>query len=201
MDFENIDLISESVSKLTKQDIKVVKEQMKNLRNYYFQLRKEGKTEDEAIYIVESKVYKNGVIATQMAAITGRSLVAASTSSVAVAGGAFVSPIAWVFAGVIFMAHTVSDNRKVKKGLMSKEEFRKRMKRNAVGIGSGVLGSSGGAAAGFLIGSAICPGVGSAVGCIAGAITGGILGKKLAGKMLDKLDDRVTATNARRAEI
>jgi uncharacterized protein YcfJ len=201
VDFENIDLISESVSKLTKQDIKVVKEQMKNLRNYYFQLRKEGKTEDEAIYIVESKVYKNGVIATQIASITGRSIYAASTSSVAVAGGAFAAPLTWVFVGVIFMAQTVSDNRKVKKGLMSKEEFKKRMKRNAAGIGCGILGSSGGAAAGFLIGSAICPGLGSAVGAIAGAITGGVLGNTLGRKTIKKLDDRVTETNARRAEI
>lgn len=119
VDFQNIDFISESLSKLTKQDFKVVKEQLINLRDFYFKLRKEGKTEDEALYIVESKVYKNGVMATQIAAITGRSLVAASTSSIAVAGGAFASPVAWVFAGVIFTAQTIADNRKVKKGLMS----------------------------------------------------------------------------------
>lgn len=66
---------------------------------------KEGKSEEEALHICETKVYKNGVMATKIASITGRSLAAAgSTGSMAVAGGAMASPVAWAFAGLLFAA-------------------------------------------------------------------------------------------------
>lgn len=74
------------------------------LRENYFKLIAEGKTEEEALHICETGIYKNGVVATKIAAITGRSLGAASNASMAMAGGAMVSPVAWAFAGLVFAA-------------------------------------------------------------------------------------------------
>ena len=76
------------------------------LRENYFRLIAEGKTEEEALHICETKVYKNGVVATKIAAITRRSVASAtaSTAGMAVAGGAMASPVAWAFAGLLFAA-------------------------------------------------------------------------------------------------
>ena len=86
------------------------------------------------------------------------------------------SPVAWAFAGLLFAAQTTCDHRKVKQGKMTSDEFDQRLKKNAVGAGCGILGSSGGAATGFLIGSAIMPGIGTAIGTFTGAVLGGIIG-------------------------
>lgn len=58
---------------------------------------------------------------------------------------------------------------------MTKKEFRKRMKKNGIGLGAGIIAASGGAATGFIIGTAICPGLGSAIGTFTGAAVCGIL--------------------------
>lgn len=75
------------------------------------------------------------------------------------------------------------------------------MKKNAIGAGSGILGSSGGAATGFLIGSAILPGIGTAIGTFAGAVIGGIYGAKAGKKLLVNFEDKIAETNAKRDEI
>ena len=158
----------------------------------FFQLKREGKTDKEAIYIVESKIYKNGVLSLQIAAVTGRSAMAAVTGSVGIAGGAMFAPATWAFYGIIFAAQTISDNRKVKHGLMTKAEAKKRRKRQGTAIGGGMIGSSTGAATGFIAGTMVCPGIGSLVGCMAGAIAGGLLGQKIALKILSKFEDDIT---------
>ena len=123
----------------------------------------------------------------------GRSVSAASASgTVATAGGALFSPIAWAFVGVCFTAQATCDYRLMKQNKMTKEQFKQNMKVNAIKAGGGLVGSSAGAATGFLIGTAICPGVGSAIGTFGGAIAGGIFGGKLAKKSVGKIDDIVT---------
>lgn len=112
---------------------------------------------------------------TQIVGITGRSIEAAVQSSAIVAGGFMISPLTYGFAAILFAAQTTTDWRKVKKGLMTKKEFKKRMKINGAGFGGGILGASGGAFSGFVIGSLICPGIGSVIGAFGGAVAGGVI--------------------------
>lgn len=164
----------------------------------YFDQIAKGKTEEEALYFCEGEIYKKGVMATKIAAITGRSLsaAAAQTGGRAIAAGGFVSPVSWAFAGILLTAQTATDHKKVKAGLMTKEQFNLNLKTNSIASAGGIVGSSGGAMTGFLIGSAICPGVGSAVGTFAGAMVGGIMGAKYSKKALKTMDDRVAQIHA-----
>lgn len=139
-------------------------------------------------------------MATKLVAVTERSLSAMSNSSAAIAGGMLLNPVTYGFSAILFAAQTTADWRKVKKGSMTKQEFKKRMKSNGVGMGGGILGASGGAATGFLVGSLICPGIGSAIGTFGGAICGGLLGQKLAKNALNKIDAKIEETKRLKKE-
>ena len=65
---------------------------------------REGKTPEEALYIVESKVFKHGIVGVKLVAVAGRSFAAASQASVSTAGGAVVSGGTYAFAGLVLAA-------------------------------------------------------------------------------------------------
>ena len=169
-----------------------------SLRETYFKAIAEGKTDEEALYIVETKVFKNGVLATKVLAITGRSV---ASATILQAGGAMFSPLAWGFASMVLVAETIANHRRLYAGKITKQEFNQRLKFNSAKAGGGILGSSGGAAAGFLIGSALFPGIGSLIGTFVGAVAGGVMGAKLSLKMVTKLDDRMQQTKLIRQKI
>jgi outer membrane lipoprotein SlyB len=193
--------MAKAINRITGQPVEDVIKSIELMRKEYFTHLAEGKTEEQALYIVETKMYQYGITATKLASITMTSVSAASTMSTAVASGAMASPVAWAFAGFIFAAQTGTDHQKVKKGEMTKDQFNQNLKVNAVKMGGGVLGSSGGALAGFLIGTAICPGVGTLIGTFAGAVSGGIAGNKIAQAMLEEIEGVIKNTNGRRDQI
>jgi outer membrane lipoprotein SlyB len=114
-----------------------------------------------------------------------------SGNAMAIAGGAIIGPIAWTFVGVVFIAEAGINYRRMKKGFITRQEFKTRMKQNAVGTVGGLASASAGGALGFLIGSAIVPGVGSAIGCFVGCIAGGITGKRLSEKILHRIEHKI----------
>lgn len=128
-------------------------------------------------------------------AVINRSLKAAKESSVAVAGGTVFSSSAWAFAGLVYLAETGCNYRKMKEGKISKAEFKRSTEEGAVGVVGGLAGASGGAATGFIIGSAVCPGIGSIIGTITGAVIGGLEGKKYSIELLEKIEQRVEKVN------
>lgn len=138
---------------------------------------------------------------TKILAISGRSISAASNASLGIAGGMMVSPITYGFAAILLAAQTATDYHKVKKGQMTKKEFKKRLKYNGVGAGAGILGASAGAATGFLIGSAILPGIGTGIGVLTGAIFGGVMGQKLSHKALKKMDDKILTARIEKMKV
>lgn len=194
-DMENIETIVETVHKFTGKPKENIQSCLEHMRNEYYELRAQGKTDEEAVYIVESKAYKNGVLTTKVIALTARSTEAAmqglGSGGAGVAGGFLFSPVCFGFAAILLAAQTTVDYKKVKAGRMDKKEFKRRLKLNGVGAGGGILGASAGGATGFLIGSAIFPGIGSAVGAFAGALVGGVGGNKLARKTIEKMDKKV----------
>ena len=91
------------------------------------------------------------------------------------AGHNLVSPFCWGAVGLIFIAETLVSYRKFKRGEIDEKEFKRRTFYSAVGKVSGVLGTSLGAAGGFVLGTMIAPGVGSIAGTIIGGVSGGMI--------------------------
>lgn len=111
--------------------------------------------------------------------------------AIALAGGAIMGPIAWSFVGIVYLAETGINYRRYRRGDISKDEFKKRMKQGAVGTVGGLACGSAGALLGFLIGSAIFPVVGSIAGILAGGVVGGLAGKRLSIKIFTKIEERM----------
>lgn len=109
----------------------------------------------------------------------------------ALAGSAIIGPLAWTFVGVVYLAETGINYRRYKRGAISKEEFKSRLKQGAVGTVGGLACASAGAALGFVIGSACFPVVGSIVGVLVGGVAGGVTGKRLSLKMLSKIEAKM----------
>ena len=114
-----------------------------------------------------------------------------SGNALALAGGAIIGPIAWSFVGVVFIAEAGINYRRMKRGYISKKEFKLRMKQNAVGTVGGLACASAGGALGFIIGSSIAPGVGSVIGVFVGCIAGGISGKRISEKILARIENKI----------
>jgi phage tail tape-measure protein len=79
----------------------------------------------------------------------------------------------------------------MKKGLITKGEFKKRMRQGAVGTLGGLACASAGATIGFMAGSAAFPVVGSIVGVLIGGLAGGMIGKKLSLASLNAVENRI----------
>ena len=109
----------------------------------------------------------------------------------ALAGSAVLGPVAWTFVGLVYVAETGINYRRMKRGEITKEEFKKRVKQGAVGTVGGLACASAGAALGFVIGSALFPVVGSIVGVLLGGVLGGVAGKKLSLRLLTKIEKKL----------
>ena len=118
-------------------------------------------------------------------------MVGSGGAGVALAGSAIIGPLAWTFVGVIYIAETGINYRRYKRGDITKDEFKKRVKQGAVGTVGGLACASAGAAIGFLIGSALFPVVGSVAGVLIGGVVGGLAGKRLSIKMLNKIEEKI----------
>jgi outer membrane lipoprotein SlyB len=97
----------------------------------------------------------------------------------------------YMFQSVVFVAKTGIDYRKMKKGEISKDQFKRDTKIGFVAVGGGVAGATGGAAAGFAIGTAMFPGVGSAIGGFIGSIVGGVAGNVVSTKIYEEVEDKL----------
>ena len=64
VDLENVEMIVDQLHFLTRQDKNELRVAILGLRDEYFKLRSEGKSEKEARYFVETKIYKAGVLVT-----------------------------------------------------------------------------------------------------------------------------------------
>lgn len=142
------------------------------------------------------KIYKGGLIIIKVTALSSKglrtaALVGTGGSGVALAGSAIIGPLAWTFVGVVYLAETGINYRRYKRGAISKEEFKNRLKQGAVGTVGGLACASAGAALGFVIGSACFPVVGSIVGVLVGGVAGGVTGKRLSLKMMSKIEAKM----------
>jgi len=109
------------------------------------------------------------------------------------AGGSIIGPLAWSMMGVLYIAETTFNYRELRRGNITKEEFKKRQIIGALAKVSSILGTSIGSAAGFLVGSAIVPGIGSIVGVIVGGIASSFVLRAItanaARRVYDMLED------------
>ena len=146
-----------------------------------------GVARSAAFAAIAFKVYKCSILVIKLGGISKRAALVGSlvvkTGNVAphlgVAGGAFLGPIAWTFVGILYLTETIINYRKMKRGEITKQEFKNLTINGAVGTVGGLLGASLGAAGGFTVGSLVFPIVGSIAGTIIGGIAGGLTGKKL----------------------
>ena len=118
-------------------------------------------------------------------------MVGTAGGGLAIAGSAILGPVAWTFVGLVYVAETGINYRRMKRGEISKDEFKKRVKQGAVGTVGGLAAASAGAALGFVIGSALFPVVGSIVGVLLGGVIGGVTGKKISVKLLTKIEKKL----------
>jgi len=121
----------------------------------------------------------------------GLAFASGGATSISIAGGAIIGPVAWSFVGIVYIAETSINYRRYKKGHISKTEFIARAKTGAVGTIGGLAGASAGALVGFLAGSAIFPVVGSIVGVLIGGVAGGLAGKKLSVKLFVSIERKI----------
>lgn len=153
---------------------------------------------EKAIKSLRWKVYKGGIVALRMAAITSKTthcvikgLQGSGIAGLQIAGHAICSPLAWGFAGCVLISESVINYKLMKKGKIDKGEFKKRFRSNTIGSVGGIACSSAFASVGFLVGSAVCPGIGSGVGVFFGAVIGGMVGKGLSVMTLNKIEKRL----------
>ena len=128
-------------------------------------------------------------------------MVGSGGAGIAIAGSAIIGPVAWTFVGLVYVAETGINYRRMKRGEITKEEFKKRVKQGAVGTVGGLACASAGAALGFVIGSALFPVVGSVVGVLLGGVLGGIAGKKLSVRLLTKIEKKLQNIKKKKKEL
>lgn len=142
------------------------------------------------------KIYKGGILVAQTGAlllkgVRSAAMVGTGGAGLALAGSAILGPVAWTFVGLVFVAETGINYRRFKRGEISKDEFKNRVKQGAVGTIGGLACASAGAALGFVIGSALFPVVGSIVGVLLGGVIGGVAGKKMSVRLLTRIEKKL----------
>ena len=80
-----------------------------------------------------------------------------------------------IIGGLLYTVQVGLNYRKLKKGKMTKTQYKRSLKLGASQLGMGLAGGTSGAAVGFFIGSFGGP-VGSVVGTVVGGVYGGIKG-------------------------
>lgn len=63
-----------------------------------------------------------------MKGVKSVALVGSGGAGVALAGSAILGPVAWTFVGVVYVAETGINYRRMKRGEITKEEFKKRVR-------------------------------------------------------------------------
>ena len=109
-DLQTIDKLASEISKFSGQSEVDIKQMMLAMRQEFLQHLEEGVSQKDAILMVESKMYQNGVQAIKLASLGARSI---SASSVGMAGGAITSASCYAFSAVILTAQTATDYRLV----------------------------------------------------------------------------------------
>ena len=112
-----------------------------------------------------ARVFKGGMMTLQTASMTMKSTAIAASTAAASASGAGASamvsagggaaapgPLGLIVSGVIFSAQTGIDYRKMKKGEITKAEFKQRTKKNTFTTTGSMIGTTGGMVGGFLAG-------------------------------------------------
>ena len=127
-DLTTIDQLSQSLASLTGRKREEMRDVMIELRKEYFKLIAEGKTEEEARYMVESKIYKGTIMTIRVASLTSTSITA---SAPMMAGSYLISATTYAFCGFVLAAQTATDYHKMKKGKLTKAEFKQRLKENS----------------------------------------------------------------------
>ena len=131
-------------------------------------------------------------VATATASASG-----ASTATVLSAGGAVAAPgpIGLLVSGVFFSAQTGLDYRRFKKGVITKQEFKRRTKRGAFATGGSMVGTTGGMVGGFFAGQLLIPirVVGGIIGTVVGGFAGGFTGAKVSTALYDKIEAKMAA--------
>jgi len=102
-------LLVGSLNHFTNQKPDELKKTLNEIRQMYLKLIKEGKEEAESIDIVQSKVYKGGVITTKLVALAHRGVDVAEAAShgagnVMMASSMIVSPVTYGFSAILFLA-------------------------------------------------------------------------------------------------
>lgn len=190
-DYQQIKRYAALISAQQESKEEEVVKHLKHLREEYFLYIQNGATKQEArgaivkLVAMASQMGMKGTFLTVKADaalsvfLGSNGTLLAAGSGVMQAGNAIVMPFAWAVTGLIYIAETGFNYRKLKKGEIDKKEFKRRAVIGAIAKVGGLLGTSVGAACGFLVGTAIAPGIGTIIGVIVGGISGSITGQAL----------------------
>ena len=130
---------------------------------------------------------------TNIAAATAEASASGAGASAMVGAGGVAAapgPIMLIVSGIIFSAQTGISYRKMKKGEITKAEFKQRTKKNTFTTTGSIVGKTGGMMGGFLAGQLLIPVpiLGGVVGTIVGGFAGGAAGAKVSLKLYDKVE-------------
>lgn len=130
-----------------------------------------------------------------VAAMAAAEAAGVGTAGALSSGGAaaYPGPMRFFVVGMVFSCQTGLDYRRFKKGLITKNEFKKRLRRGAFVTTGNLAGSSGGMVTGFVIGQLLIPlpVLGGVIGTVVGGICGGIAGVKASLKLYAKQEEKM----------
>ena len=134
-----------------------------------------------------------------MLTLKGTTAVAAVSTAAEAGAGAMTSlgsgmsaatpgPLRFFIVGIAFSAQTGVDYRRLKRGDITRKEFKSRMKRGAYSSTGNIVGGASGMVGGFVLGQMLIPlpVLGGVIGTVVGGIFGTITGVKVAVKMYEK---------------
>lgn len=147
---------------------------------YLIAVQSGRKTEEVSKEITKKFVIQGSIESTKVVMKSFKASALLQTANVGSFAWRSVGPLQLVVAGTIFSAQTGINYRKYKKGIISRKEFKRRTKRSGVRQTGTVIGSSTGAAGGFIVGQLLIPlpVVGGIIGTVVGGTIGGIIGDR-----------------------
>ena len=112
---------------------------------------------------------------------------------------AAVAPGPWqvVVGSMLYAAVVGIHYRKMKKGLITKKQFKKFAGRTGAGLVGAISGIIAGSFAGFALGQVIIPVpiLGGVIGCVLGSVSGSLAGSALGNKVHDKIETKIRKRN------